>query len=58
MFDYLEGAAVLSHIGPALGWNHINLTGDYVWSADKRVAKAASGPLCRRFHKPSGLSLQ
>jgi hypothetical protein len=30
--------ALLSHLSPA-GWEHINLTGDYVWHANKRVAK-------------------
>lgn len=31
---------LLSRIAP-LGWNHINPTGDYVWHANKRVAKGA-----------------
>jgi hypothetical protein len=30
--------ALLGHIAP-LGWNHIGLTGDYNWHANKRVAK-------------------
>jgi TnpA family transposase len=29
--------ALLKHLSP-LGWEHINLTGDYVWHANKRVA--------------------
>jgi len=29
----------------ALGWEHINLTGDYVWHANKRVAKGGFRPL-------------
>jgi len=28
-----------------LGWEHINLTGDYVWHANKRVAKGRFRPL-------------
>lgn len=31
--------SLIPHIAP-LGWNHINLTGDYVWHANKRVATA------------------
>ncbi len=34
---------LLAHIAP-LGWNHINLTGDYVWGADKRIALGCSPP--------------
>jgi TnpA family transposase len=30
--------AHLQHVSP-LGWEHINLTGDYTWHANKRVAK-------------------
>ena len=30
--------ALLQHISP-LGWEHIGLTGDYLWRTDKRVAK-------------------
>jgi hypothetical protein len=30
-----------------LGWEHINLTGDYVWHANKRVAKGI--PLTEYF---------
>jgi TnpA family transposase len=29
--------ALLRHLSP-LGWEHINLTGDYIWHANKRVA--------------------
>ncbi|WP_211709133.1 Tn3 family transposase, partial [Paraburkholderia aspalathi] len=35
---------LIPHIAP-LGWNHINLTGDYVWHANKRVAKGRFRPL-------------
>jgi hypothetical protein len=30
-----------------LGWNHIGLTGDYNWHANKRVAKGGFRPLRR-----------
>jgi hypothetical protein len=30
--------ALLGHISP-LGWEHVNLTGDYTWHSNKRVAK-------------------
>jgi hypothetical protein len=30
--------ALIASVAP-LGWNHINLTGDYRWQGDKRVAK-------------------
>jgi Tn3 transposase DDE domain len=36
--------SLISHVAP-LGWNHINLTGDYVWHANKRVAKGRFRPL-------------
>ncbi|MGF6766205.1 hypothetical protein P3T24_006551 [Paraburkholderia sp. GAS33] len=29
---------LIPHVAP-LGWNHINMTGDYVWHASKRVTK-------------------
>jgi TnpA family transposase len=35
---------LLAHLSP-LGWEHINLTGDYVWHSDKRVAKGRFRPL-------------
>jgi len=35
---------LLSHLSP-LGWEHINLTGDYVWQQDKRVARGRFRPL-------------
>ncbi len=49
--------SLLSHVTP-LGWNQMNLTGDYVWNTDKRVAKGRFRPLRRQFHRPSGLSVQ
>jgi hypothetical protein len=36
--------SLLTHLSP-LGWEHINLTGDYVWHANKRVAKGGFRPL-------------
>jgi hypothetical protein len=30
--------SLLQHLSP-LGWEHINLTGDYVWRQSKRVQK-------------------
>jgi len=40
VFDY----ALLQHVSP-LGWEHINLTGDYSWHTNKRVAKGGFRPL-------------
>jgi hypothetical protein len=45
--------SLISHVAP-LGWNHINLTGDYVWHANKRVAKGRFRPL--RIRKSTGTS--
>jgi hypothetical protein len=36
--------SLLTHLSP-LGWEHINLTGDYVCHANKRVAKGGFRPL-------------
>ena len=35
---------LLVHLSP-LGWEHINLTGDYIWQANRRVAKGHFRPL-------------
>lgn len=35
---------LLQHVSP-LGWEHINLTGDYTWHTNKRVAKGGFRPL-------------
>ncbi len=35
---------LLSHLSP-LGWEHINLTGDYIWQQDKRVERGRFRPL-------------
>ena len=34
--------ALLAHLAP-LGWQHINLTGDFLWSADAAIKLMASG---------------
>jgi TnpA family transposase len=36
--------ALLQHVSP-LGWEHINLTGDYTWTTNKRVALGGFRPL-------------
>ncbi|MBV8216153.1 MAG: DUF4158 domain-containing protein, partial [Verrucomicrobia bacterium] len=38
--------SLLAHLSP-VGWEHINLTGDYIWHANKRVAKGRFRPLRR-----------
>jgi hypothetical protein len=40
--------ALLRHLSP-LGWEHIHLTGDYVWHINRRVAKVRFRPV-----RPSG----
>ena len=40
----LVDEGLLSHLSP-LGWEHINLTGDYVWQQDKRVERGRFRPL-------------
>jgi TalC/MipB family fructose-6-phosphate aldolase len=41
---------LVAHLSP-LGWEHINLTGDYVWRRDRKVEKGNFRPL-RPFPKP------
>jgi hypothetical protein len=36
--------ALLQNVSP-LGWEHVNLTGDYTWHTNKRVAKGGFRPL-------------
>jgi TnpA family transposase len=36
--------ALFKHVSP-LGWEHISLTGDYIWHTNKRVAKGGFRPL-------------
>ena len=43
------GDNLLEHLSP-LGWEHINLTGDYVWRQNRRVETGISTPsTCSRF---------
>ncbi|MBP2310249.1 hypothetical protein J2849_006694 [Azospirillum melinis] len=35
---------LLSHLAP-LGWEHINLTGDYLWSANRMPSTVGYRPL-------------
>ena len=35
---------LLSHLSP-LGWEHINLTGDYIWKNNKKLAEGKYRPL-------------
>jgi hypothetical protein len=37
------GPSLLKHVSP-LGWEHVNLTDDYTWQSNKRVAKGGSDP--------------
>jgi hypothetical protein len=39
---------LLEHLSP-LGWEHINLTGDYVWRQNRRVESGKSHSTCSRF---------
>jgi hypothetical protein len=36
--------ALLAHLAP-LGWQHVNLTGDYLWSAETSLGADAFRPL-------------
>jgi hypothetical protein len=38
---------LLPHLSP-LGWEHINLTGDYIWKQNKRLEKGQFRPLRTR----------
>ena len=42
---------LLVHLSP-LGWEHINLTGDYVCHANRRIAKGHFRPLRQRREAP------
>jgi hypothetical protein len=33
---------LLAHLSP-LGWEHLNLTGDYIWSAERPVTERRDG---------------
>jgi Tn3 transposase DDE domain len=41
--------ALRQHLSP-LGWEHINLTGDYLWRNTKKISAKASSGLCGRFN--------
>jgi len=43
---------LLPHLSP-LPWDHIHLTGDYHWHANKRVAKGGFRPLRQRKTQPT-----
>jgi hypothetical protein len=34
----------LAHLAP-IGWEHVNLTGDYTWQASGRIRKGSFRPL-------------
>jgi hypothetical protein len=36
--------SLFQHVSP-LGWEQVNLTGDYIWHTNKRVAKGGFRPL-------------
>jgi len=36
--------ALLAHVAP-LGWQHINITGDYLWDADATIGPDGFRPL-------------
>jgi hypothetical protein len=38
---------IVTHVAP-LGWEHISLTGDYVWSDEEQPSDRALRPLRRR----------
>ncbi len=44
--------ALLAHLAP-LGWQHINLTGDYLWAADAGVDPGGFRPLRGMLNDPS-----
>ena len=48
--------ALLAHLAP-LGWQHINLTGDYLWDADSIPAPTDSGRCVMRLPRRLGRSL-
>ena len=44
--------ALLAHLAP-VGWQHINLTGDYLWDADAGLGPDGFRPLRSDSNKPS-----
>jgi hypothetical protein len=49
------GTDLLAHLSP-LGWEHINVTGDYVWHSKKHFTQGRFRPLRAPHNKASGLS--
>jgi hypothetical protein len=45
--DVNVAPTIVTHVAP-LGWEHIGLTGDYVWSDGEQPPKDAFRPLRRR----------
>jgi len=43
-YGQITDLSLLRHLSP-LGWNHINLTGDYTWQNNKNVEKGKFRPL-------------
>jgi Tn3 transposase DDE domain len=41
---FLKDERLLQHLSP-LGWEHINLTGDYVWRQNRKVERGKFRPL-------------
>jgi hypothetical protein len=39
--------SLLPHLSP-LGWEHINLTGDYIWRQSKQFEQSKFRPVCSR----------
>jgi hypothetical protein len=48
--EYVPGE-LLAHLAP-VGWQHINLTGDYLWDADARIGPDGFRPLRTSFAQP------
>jgi Tn3 transposase DDE domain len=46
---------LLAHLSP-LGWEHVNLTGDYVWAAAQKVSENTDG--LRPLRPPPELALR
>ena len=44
---------LLAHLSP-LGWEHVNLTGDYVWAAEPDMSENAAG--LRHLRAPPDLA--
>jgi hypothetical protein len=56
MLAWLEDPALLQQFSP-LGWEHINLTGDYTWHTNKPVAQGGFRPLRTLETPPAVLSV-